>query len=64
MHLLTATQILLVDTGEDFMAQLGGNRFDLLDQRLRIRLQRDLLGTAVFGYCHASNQPLTFETVE
>lgn len=64
MHLLTTAQVLLINTGKHFMAELGGNSLDLLDQRLRLGLQGNLLGTAIFRYGYSGHQALAFQAVE
>ncbi|MNV85972.1 hypothetical protein D3C71_1799670 [compost metagenome] len=64
MHLLATAQLFIVDTGEEFFTQLGGNRLDLFDQRLRWRAQGDFLGAAIFRHRLSTDQALGLETVE
>lgn len=57
-------QVDRIDTGEQLLAQLGGDGLDLLDQRLSFGTQGDLLGPPIFGYCLATDQALRLQAIE
>lgn len=64
MYLLAFPKVIFIDTVEQLLTNLGGYRFDFLNQRARRGAEGYQLGAPVIRGCLAMNQALRLQTIE